>query len=156
MRYKAAKFDMQENKPIKPLEFFIPSIDGKLELPFSETGISAGFPSPAMDFMETKVDINTILVKNPKTTFYARVSGNSMINAGIADQDILVIDKSITPADNHVAVCFIDGDFTVKRIKLKKEGLFLIPENENYSPIQVTAEQQFLIWGIVTYVVKKL
>jgi DNA polymerase V len=147
---------MSLEKPQKPFEFFIPSLESKLELPFSEAGISAGFPSPAMDFMETKVDINTILVKNPKTTFYARVSGNSMINAGISDQDILVIDKSITPADNHIAVCFIDGDFTVKRIKIKKEGILLMPENENYPTIRVKPEQQFLIWGIVTFVVKKL
>ncbi|AWI25334.1 LexA family protein [Flavobacterium pallidum] len=147
---------MSLEKPQKPLEFFIPSTSDKQELPFSETGISAGFPSPAMDFMEAKVDMNDILVKNPKTTFYARVSGNSMINAGIADQDILVIDKSIMPADNHIAVCFIDGDFTVKRIKLKKEGVFLMPENDSYPEIQVKEEQQFVIWGVVTYVVKKL
>ncbi|MGK4566752.1 LexA family protein [Flavobacterium sp. 3HN19-14] len=138
------------------MEFFQASTENKLELPLANAGISAGFPSPAMDFMESKIDANDLLVKHPLTTFYARVSGNSMINAGIGNNDLLVIDRTLVPEDNNIAICFIDGDFTVKRLKIKKDGIYLMPENEQYEPIKITDDNQFTIWGIVTFVVKKL
>src|SRR6187402_448125 len=143
-------------KKATSLEFFRVSTATKMELPLTSSAISAGFPSPAMDFMESKIDINDLLVKNPLTTFYARVSGNSMINAGIENNDLLVIDRSLEAEDNNIAICFIDGDFTVKRLKIKKDGIYLMPENEQYEPIKVTDDNQFAIWGIVTYVVKKI
>ena len=97
-----------------------------------------------------------IVVKNATATFYAKASGTSMIGAGIDDGDILVIDKSLEPQDGKIAVCFIDGEFTVKRIKVQENSLLLLPENPSFEPIEVTQENDFVIWGIVTYVVKKI
>ena len=121
-----------------------------------EQGISAGFPSPADDFKEVRISLDNELVKNKEATFYARVSGNSMENAGLSDGDLIVIDRSINPENNKIAVCYLDGDFTVKRI-IKKEGqLYLKPENKNYKKIKIKEDDQLMIWGIVTYVIKKI
>ena len=126
------------------------------KIPFYTGGIKAGFPSPAADFDGTKISLDELVIKNKTTTFYAKASGNSMINAGINDGDILVIDKSLEPKDGKIAVCFIDGEFTVKRIKIEKDYILLVAENEKYAPIKVTLDNDFLIWGIVTHVVKSL
>jgi DNA polymerase V len=125
-----------------------------LELPVISSGISAGFPSPAMDFIDLTIDMNKHLIKHPSATFYGRVKGVSMKDAGIGDGDLLVIDKSIQPTNDKIAVCYIDGDFTVKRIKIETECIWLIPENETYKPIKVTSDNDFIIWGIVTHVIK--
>jgi DNA polymerase V len=125
-----------------------------LELPVISSGISAGFPSPAMDFIDLSIDMNKHLIKHPSATFYGRVKGVSMKDAGIGDGDLLVIDKSIRPSNDKIAVCYIDGDFTVKRIKIENECIWLIPENETYKPIKVTSDNDFIIWGIVTHVIK--
>jgi len=138
------------------LTFFLPDLSNPIELPFITAGIKAGFPSPAADFDESKISLDAVLVKNREATFYAKASGTSMIGAGIDDGDILVIDRSLEPQNNKVAVCCIDGEFTVKRIKITKEGFMLMPENKNFEPIKVTDENQLIIWGIVTYVIKKL
>ena len=121
-----------------------------------EQGISAGFPSPADDFKEIRISLDKELVKNKESTFYARVSGDSMEGAGISDGDLLVIDRSIEPKNNKIAVCLLDGDFTVKRINRKGRKLYLKPENENYKEIHVDEESELLIWGIVTFVIKSL
>lgn len=138
------------------LLFFIPNTESNLEMPYISSGIKAGFPSPAADFDGSRISIDQIVVKNATATFYAKANGNSMIGAGIDDGDILVIDKSIEPQDGKIAVCFIDGEFTVKRIKVQENSLLLLPENKLFEPIEVTQENDFIIWGIVTYVVKKL
>ena len=138
------------------LSFFIPNTEGHLEMPYISSGIKAGFPSPAADFDGSRISIDQIVVKNQTATFYAKANGNSMIGAGIDDGDILVIDKSIEPQDGKIAVCFIDGEFTVKRIKVQENSLLLLPENPLFEAIEVTQENDFIIWGIVTYVVKKL
>lgn len=143
---------MSKNK----LTFFRPDLDNPIELPYITAGIKAGFPSPAADFDGTKISLDAVLVKNREATFYAKASGNSMTGAGIDDGDILVIDRSLEPQNNKVAVCFIDGEFTVKRIKITKEGALLMPENKAFEPIKVTDENQLIIWGIVTYVIKKM
>ncbi|MCX2678786.1 translesion error-prone DNA polymerase V autoproteolytic subunit [Galbibacter sp. EGI 63066] len=122
----------------------------------AEGGIAAGFPSPAEDFKETRIDLNKELIKNKEATFYARVSGQSMEDAGLDDGDLLVIDKSLEPENGKIAVCFIDGEFTVKRLKVDKKGLFLMPENKKYNPIKVSEENKLIVWGIVTYVIKKM
>ena len=101
------------------LEFFVPDYSTELKLPFIDAGISAGFPSPADDFIEISIDLNKELIKNKDTTFFAKVKGHSMKNAGINDGDLLVIDKSLEPQNNKIAVCQIDGEFTVKRIKIE-------------------------------------
>jgi DNA polymerase V len=146
---------MSINKNPK-LTFFLPDYESELKIPFIKEGVSAGFPSPAADFMETNIDLNKELSENQLATFYIKVKGNSMIDAGINDNDVLVVDRSLEPQNNKIAICFIDGEFTVKRILVEKECLYLMPENPNYSPIKVTEENQLVIWGIVTYVIKKL
>jgi len=139
----------------KLLTFFLP-LDAIDKLPYYEAGIKAGFPSPAADFDGTKISLDELVIKNKTTTFYAKASGNSMINAGISDGDILVIDKSLEPHNGKIAVCFIDGEFTVKRIKKEIDCIYLIAENPAYEPIKVTIDNEFIIWGIVTHVVKVL
>jgi DNA polymerase V len=136
------------------LEFFVPDYSTELKLPFIDAGISAGFPSPADDFIEISIDLNKELIKNKDTTFFAKVKGHSMKNAGINDGDLLVIDKSLEPQNNKIAVCQIDGEFTVKRIKIEKDIVWLIAENEDYQPIKVTPENDFMIWGIVINSIK--
>ena len=121
-----------------------------------EQGISAGFPSPADDFKEIRIRLDRELVKNGDATFYAKVSGDSMINAGLSDGDLIVIDRSLDPEHNKIAVCFIDGDFTVKRIIKRGSDLYLKPENKNYKAIKVDEENNLIIWGIVTYVIKSM
>ena len=140
----------------KNIEFFIPNFENSLELPFITSGIKAGFPSPAADFDETRISLDKALVKNIDTTFYAKANGQSMKGAGIDDGDIMVIDRSIEPINNKIAVCLIDGEFTVKRIKKAKEELFLMPENSDFQPIKINEDNQLVIWGIVTYVIKKV
>ena len=119
-------------------------------------GISAGFPSPADDFKEIRISLDKELVKNQESTFYARVSGSSMEDAGISDGDLLVIDRSIIPENNKIAICFLDGEFTVKRIVKKDNKLFLKAESRYYKTIEVNTENKLLIWGIVTYVIKSI
>ena len=138
------------------LKIFSIDTNKSTEIPFINEGIKAGFPSPAADFEETKLSLDSIVIKNKEATFYARASGSSMTNAGIDDDDLLVIDRSLEPSNGKIAVCFIDGEFTVKRIVLKDAKLFLQPENERYQPIEIQEDNNFLIWGIVTYVIKKM
>ncbi|GAL66463.1 error-prone repair protein UmuD [Jejuia pallidilutea] len=119
-------------------------------------GISAGFPSPADDFKEQRLSLDNELVKNKEATFFARVSGQSMIGAGLDDDDLLVIDRSLEPTHNKIAVCFLDGEFTVKRLKVENGTIWLQPENPSYNPIKITEDNNFVIWGIVTNVIKKV
>lgn len=140
----------------KKITFFHPDQDsGKTSLLANE-GVSAGFPSPADDFKELRISIDKEVVKNETATFYARVSGESMQGAGLDDGDLLVIDRSLEPEDNKIAICFIDGEFTVKRLKVEKDCVYLMSENPKYHPIKVTEDNELIIWGVVTYVVKKL
>ena len=121
--------------------------------------IKAGFPSPAQDYVENGIDLNRELVRNPSSTFFGRARGCSMEGAGIYDGDLLVIDKSLEPYEGAVAVCFIDGEFTLKRIHFEREAgqmvaVWLMPENDSFHPIKVTQENQFIIWGIVTHSIR--
>ena len=122
----------------------------------ASVGSSAGFPSPADDFMDLSLDLNKELIKNPSATFYARVSGESMKDDGIYDGDLLVIDKSVEPYDGALAVCYVDGDFTLKRFKNMGDYALLVPANPKYQPIRVDEDNDFQIWGIVRYVIKKV
>ena len=130
------------------------SVDTVLEIPVVSTAISAGFPSPALDFIDLSIDMNKHLIKRPSSTFYGRVKGQSMKDVGITDGDLLVIDKSITPKNDQIAVCYVDGEFTIKKIKFEQDVCWLIPANDAYQPIRVTSQNDFLIWGIVTHVIK--
>lgn len=118
--------------------------------------VRAGFPSPAEDYSTTKLDLNRELIKNPASTFYARVSGLSMVDEGINEGDLLVIDKSIEPYDGCLAVCYIDGEFTLKRFEKHSSYALLLPANRDFKPIKVTEDNDFCIWGIVTYIIKKV
>lgn len=138
------------------IDIFSADTETQLELPFVDEGISAGFPSPALDFIDLSIDLNRHLIKHPSATFYGRVKGDSLKNAGISNDDLLIIDRSMEPINGKIAVCYIDGEFTAKRIQISKKEIWLIPENENYEPIRVTEENDFVIWGIVTYVIKSV
>lgn len=137
------------------IDFYTADLTTELELPLAPTMLSAGFPSPAEDHLELKLDLNRALVSHPNATFYGRVKGSSMIEAGIEEGDILVIDKSLEPKDNDIAVCFLDGEFTVKRISRKEDGLYLVPANNEFRPVRICEESDFIVWGIVTYVIHK-
>jgi DNA polymerase V len=143
---------MQDEKLI----FFNPNHDVRKKIHMAQEGVSAGFPSPADDFKELRISIDQEVVRNEEATFYARVSGESMQGAGLDDGDLLVIDRSLEPQDDKIAVCFIDGSFTVKRLKVDVDCVYLMSENKNYKPIKVSEGDELLIWGIVTYVVKKV
>ena len=143
-------------KEKKVLNFFTPKKENGIGQWLAEEGISAGFPSPADDFKEIRISLDKELVKNKDATFYARVDGDSMIGAGLEDGDLLVIDRSLNPENGRVAVCLIDGDFTVKRIKKEKNKLFLVPENKKYKKLEIKEENELIIWGIVEYVIKKV
>ncbi len=123
------------------------------ELPLAGE-VKAGFPSPANDYPASSLDIAQYLIKNPASTFFARVSGDSMAGEGIAEGDLLVIDKSVEPYNGCLAVCFIDGEFTLKRLEMHADYALLIPANPRYRPLRVTADEDFRVWGVVRHVVK--
>lgn len=132
-------------------------IGSRQELAFADGGIRAGFPSPAQDYMSESIDLNRELVRHPATTFYARAVGDSMKGRGIDDGDLLVIDKSLEPHDGDIVVAFVDGEFTLKTVKLEPDGscLWLMPANDDYSPIKVTEGNNFIVWGVLTYNIKR-
>lgn len=139
----------------KTLEFIYVDPLRSIVLPYVDQGISCGFPSPA-EGLEEEFDLNQHIVKNKDTTFFAKIRGDSMQGVGMEEGDIVVIDKSLEPTDNKIAVCFLDGEFTIKRIRILQSKLYLVAENEKYAPIEVTADNDFVIWGIVTNIIKKL
>ena len=143
-------------KEKKVLNFFTPKKENGIGQWLAEEGISAGFPSPADDFKENRISLDRELVKNKEATFYARVSGDSMIGAGLDDGDLLIIDRSKNPENGKIAICLVDGEFTVKRIKKEKNKLYLMPENKEYKPIELKEENELIIWGVVEYVIKKI
>ena len=111
----------------------------------------AGFPSPADDYTDSNININEYLIKNPPATFFVRVRGHSMINAGIYDKDILVVDRSIKPKNKSIAVCILNGDFIVKRVNIYNKNIELISESHRYSNIKITSTDEFEVWGVVTH-----
>lgn len=137
------------------LELFAIDASESLTLPLFESTIPAGFPSPVDNAAELRLDLNKHLIKHPSTTFYARVKGDSMQNAGISDGDILIVDRTVEPRENDVVVCILDGDYTVKRVHLDQDEIFLQAANDEYAPIQVTEGNVLSIWGVVTYVIHK-
>ena len=129
-----------------------------LNLDFVDCGIKAGFPSPAQDYLTDSIDLNKVLIRRKETTFLARVSGNSLMEAGINDGDLVVIDKSLEVKDGDFVVAFIDGEFTLKEFRRDEENncAWLIPHNKQFEPIKVTEENDFMIWGVLTYTIKQL
>ncbi len=140
--------EIKDIQPLTPVEPFAVAALGE--------AVPAGFPSPAQDHVDDGIDLNRELIKHPASTFCARVAGDSMRDCGIDDGDLLIIDKSLTPREGSVAVCFVDGEFTLKRISVRKDGIWLVPANPHYPALHVTDGSNFQVWGIVAYVVKAL
>ncbi len=118
--------------------------------PLYSCGVSAGFPSPAEDYIEQRLDLNELLVQNPAATFFVRVNGDSMTGAGINHNDILVVDRSLEPANGRIVIAVIDGEFTVKRLVKHGDTCRLVAENPDYPPIEITEDSSCEIWGVVT------
>ncbi|NLB55125.1 MAG: translesion error-prone DNA polymerase V autoproteolytic subunit [Lentisphaerae bacterium] len=135
---------------------YIPDTSTKRTLPYYEAKVPAGFPSPASDYEEGKLDLNKHLIKNPAATFFVRVSGSSMVGAGINDGDLLVVDRSLEPRNGNVVIAVIDGDLTLKRIRIRGKKIILEPENSNYEPQEISENCDFQVWGVVTNVVHEL
>ena len=135
---------------------YAPDLSTRYALPIFLGRLPAGFPSPADDYLEGKLDLNRHLIKHPAATFFVRVTGDSMIGAGIHSGDLLVVDRSLEPADKNVVVAVLDGELTVKRLFKQNGVLRLLPENQNYQPIEITAQQSIEIWGVVTSVIHSL
>ena len=127
-----------------------------LSIPFYESKVPAGFPSPAADFMDLDLNLQEYLVQHPSATFCVRVTGDSMQNAGIFSGDVMVVDRALEPKNNTIVLAVLDGEFTVKRIQKKGRQLFLKPENETFKPIQITEEMDFKVWGVVTHIIHKV
>lgn len=129
-----------------------------LDLSFVDYGIKAGFPSPAQDYLTESIDLNKVLIRRKETSYLARVSGNSLMEAGICDGDIVVIDKSLEAQNGDFVVAFIDGEFTLKEFRLDEANhcAWLIPHNKDFSPIKISEENDFMIWGVLTYTIKQL
>ena len=130
-------------------KIFEPGELSSLELPLLED-VPAGFPSPAADYIDKSLDLNEHLIKNKNSTYFVKVAGTSMLNAGIFDGDILIVDRSLAPDHNRIVIAVIDGELTVKRIKKVNGTLFLAPENDNFKPIPLTDDIDFQVWGVVT------
>ena len=127
-----------------------------IELPFYDTKVQAGLPSPAEDHLEQRLDLNTLVIENPSATFFVRVAGESMKDIGITDGDILVVDRSIESWGNRIVVAVIDSEFTIKRFTTQNEAVVLEAENPDYSAIKITPEMDFSVWGVVSWTLKKL
>ncbi|MBX3043876.1 MAG: translesion error-prone DNA polymerase V autoproteolytic subunit [Candidatus Kapabacteria bacterium] len=140
-------------KDTDTIEILKPERLRELNLPLFLESVSAGFPSPADDYMEAKLDLNELLIKNPAATFFVRVMGDSMIKAGIYSGDILVVDRSLDPKDGSIVIAVINGELTVKRLSYQKGEVFLLPENKFYSPIKITDDMSFEVWGVVRSVI---
>ena len=118
--------------------------------------VRAGFPSLADEEPTEKLDLIKLLVRHPASTFFFRIGGTSMVEAEMDEGDIIIVDRSVEPYNGCSAVCFIDGEFTIKRIRKEKDCLWLMPSNDKYPPIRVTADNEFAVWGVVTYIIKKV
>ena len=127
----------------------------KITTPLFLDSVSAGFPSPATDYVENKLDLNDYLVKHPAATFIVKASGPSMIEAGILSGDLLIVDRSIAPKNDNIVIASVFGDLTVKKLCKKGSTLFLISANNDYPSIEVKEEMECFIWGVVTYVIHK-
>ena len=139
------------------LTMYSADLSSELPLSFADQGVRAGFPSPAQDYMTDSIDLNRELIRHPATTFYARASGDSMKDCGIDDGDLLVIDKALEPQDGDIVVAFIDGEFTLKTVRSDdyEKWIWLVPANEEYTPIKIKEEHTFLIGVVLTYNIKK-
>ena len=137
-------------------EIWLADDSKSVELPYYDTKVQAGFPSPAEDHLEQRLDLNTLVIDNPSATFFVRVAGESMRGIGITDGDILVVDRSIESWGNRVVVAVIDSEFTIKRFTKHNATVVLEAENPDYPPITITEEMDFSVWGVVCWALKKI
>lgn len=147
---------MQQRKEIE-IEIYSGSFATSLELPFADAGVRAGFPSPAQDYMDRTLDFNKELIRHPAATFYAKVVGRSMINAGIEEGDIVVIDRALDPRQNDVVVAYLNGEFTMKYLDLtdRDQGvIWLRAGNPEFPDFKLTPDDDCRIWGVVAKVIK--
>lgn len=139
-----------------PSEEKKPGKDKTQVSPLFLSPVSAGFPSPAEDYIERSLNLHELVVKNPPATFFIRVSGQSMVNAGIHDGDILVVDRSAEATDNKIVLCVLNGEFLVKRLVKQGQTILLMPENEKFKPIEIREGMDFKVWGVVTWAVHRV
>lgn len=137
------------------VKLYRPKTTTHLSLPLADGGVHAGFPSPAQDYIEQSIDLNRQLITHPASTFFARVVGDSMTGRGIEEDDILVVDRSLEASDGDLVVCYIDGEFAIKILSVKPEGIQLLAANPKYKPIDINTDLPFEIWGVVTYSIKR-
>jgi DNA polymerase V len=137
-------------------EIFAVENGKRMELPQVTSRISAGFPSPADDYIDKKLDLNEFLVRHPASTFFVRVIGDSMINAGMNSGDLIVVDRSIEASSGRIVLAVVNGEFTVKRFVIRKTKPFLVPENDKYKEIEINENTQFEVWGVVTSVIHEV
>jgi DNA polymerase V len=137
-------------------EIFQPDQSTERKRPLFLVPVSAGFPSPADDYIENRLDLNKHLIHHPAATFFVKVKGDSMIEAGIHSGDILIVDRSLEATDKRVVIAVIDGELTVKRIRIIEKKILLLPENQDYIPTEITDTMSFEIWGVVTNVIHAL
>ncbi|WP_019501532.1 LexA family protein [Pseudanabaena sp. PCC 6802] len=133
-----------------------PDLSTRYRVPLYMNPVAAGFPAPTEDYVEAKLDLNKHLIKHPEASFMVRVTGYSMIDAGIHPGDLLIVDRSLEPTNNKVIIAVVNGELTVKRIRKTRGKLLLMPENDSYEPIQIYPETEFHIWGVVTNVIHPL
>jgi DNA polymerase V len=133
-----------------------PDFSTSIERPLFLSKVPAGFPSPADDYLEGKLDLNEHLIKHKAATFFVRVTGDSMLGAGIHDGDLLIVDRALEAQDNSVVVAVVNGEFTVKRIKREHGRVWLLPENEKFQPMEMREGSELEVWGVVTNVIHKL
>jgi DNA polymerase V len=133
-----------------------PDFSTSIERPLFLSKVPAGFPSPADDYLEGKLDLNEHLIKHKAATFFVRVTGDSMLDAGIHDGDLLIVDRSLEAQDKSVVIAVVNGEFTVKRIKKEHGRVWLMPENTNYQPMEMVEGSHLEVWGVVTNVIHKL
>jgi DNA polymerase V len=149
----------EETKAVRLPVSLLPSVlrfvhNKGYQLPLYGSKVPAGFPSPADDHIEGMLDLNEHLIKHPAATFFVRATGHSMLNAGIHENDILVVDRSMAPQHGKIVIAVLDGQLTVKRLnKSKQDKLLLMPENPDFKPIEVKEGSEVFIWGVVTSVI---
>lgn len=155
----ASKRDLSDRiKMIFMGEFkiFTANVDYSLELPYAEGGVRAGFPSPAQDFMNESIDLNRDLIHHSESTFYARAIGDSLKDADVREGDILVVDKSLEAQDGDMVICCVNDEFTLKFMERHEDYIVLCPANPAYQPIKVMPDEYFKVWGVVTYIIRKV
>ncbi|MFQ3333243.1 MAG: DNA polymerase V [Thalassomonas sp.] len=146
-------------KPIKTtdnLALYTLGTDKLDNISLFEGSVPAGFPSPADDAMDLDLNLHDYLVRNPAQTFCVKAIGESMKDAGIQSGDVMLVDRAIEPENRSIVLAVIDSEFTVKRVNVSDKKLYLMPENENFTPIEITQEMDFKVWGVVTYVIHKV